>query len=646
MPETSVIIRAFNEAKHLPRLFAALDAQSYRDFETVVIDSGSYDSTRDIAHRRAHRLIDIHQHDFTFGHSLNVGIRNSAGRFLAIISAHAAPTDSAWLGNLIEPLRDSRTAMVYGRQVGDEQTKLGEFVDFLRTFGTEKKILRAPDFFANNANSAVRRDLWERHGFDESLPGLEDIEWAKFFMETGYQVVYEPEACVYHIHEESWAQVRRRYYREGQAAKWIGVIGRRDLPGLILREGRSLLGDFRWAAMRGKLGRPLDILRFRYEKLAGTVFGICDGAVMQNPAARRQLFFDRPYKAVVIRAPKKAAIEDVEMPVLKPGEILVRVAYQGICATDLEVLEGSLGYYKDGRAQYPIVPGHEFSGIVAAAGSRVEDLPEGSRVVVECIQGCGRCGPCRVGRSIGCAQRREVGVIGKDGGYAEFMITPRKFVHRIPDTVDLRSASLCEPIAVVLKGLRRLEGVVGGLTPHSAECAVIGAGTIGHLAARILSLRGFRVTVFDRDIERLRFFTGSPIQTSQDIGDMARFSIVIEATGNPEVLEAVLHGSSAGAAMLLLGFPYDRREFNFENIVAYDRIVVGSVGSSSEDFKAAIDILPRLDLRAFGTVVFQLADYNLAWQAARERRALKVMLEIAPDKATAGIAREAEISRS
>src|SRR5690242_11290652 len=111
MSETSIIIRTYNEEKHLPALFRRIAEQEYRDFETIVVDSGSIDRTRDIAAASADRLVSIRKHDFTFGYSLNEGIRNSSGRFIAIISAHALPVDSAWLENLVEPLREQKTAM-------------------------------------------------------------------------------------------------------------------------------------------------------------------------------------------------------------------------------------------------------------------------------------------------------------------------------------------------------------------------------------------------------------------------------------------------------------------------------------------------------------------------------------------------------
>jgi glycosyltransferase involved in cell wall biosynthesis len=190
VPETSIVIRAFNEERHLPGLFDGLAGQGYRDFETIVVDSGSFDRTRDIAERRADRLVRIKSDDFTFGHSLNVGIAHGRGRFIVIVSAHTAPTSGRWLENLVAALHDPRTAMVYGQQQGSADSKFSERRDFARTFGTHPRTLAPPDFFANNANSAVRRELWERHRFDEALPGLEDVEWAKHWMEQGYRVVY------------------------------------------------------------------------------------------------------------------------------------------------------------------------------------------------------------------------------------------------------------------------------------------------------------------------------------------------------------------------------------------------------------------------------------------------------------------------
>src|ERR1700680_2209737 len=108
MPETSLIIRTLNESKHLPRLFAALRRQTYMDFEAIVVDSGSLDDTREIAAVEADHVIQIRQDDFTFGYSLNVGIARASGRYVGMISAHAAPVDNSWLERLIEPFRSDK----------------------------------------------------------------------------------------------------------------------------------------------------------------------------------------------------------------------------------------------------------------------------------------------------------------------------------------------------------------------------------------------------------------------------------------------------------------------------------------------------------------------------------------------------------
>lgn len=633
--ETSIIIRAYNEEKHLPALFAGLASQDYRDFEVIVVDSGSFDRTRDIAREHATRLVRIENRDFTFGYSLNCGIRSSTGAFIVAVSAHTIPVGSEWLRNLVAPLRNEQTAMVYGRQLGVPESKLGEVHDFERTFGPASRTLSPPHFMANNANSAIRRDLWNEHAFDESLPGLEDIEWAKHWMEKGLRVQYQADAAIYHIHEETWPQVRRRYYREAVAAKRLGLRGPVEVPGECLRESRFLFGDLLAMLNRPPAEwSPSDVFRFRYEKLAGTVHGLLDGTSMQNTTTRARILSPRTCKAVVIDGPRRASIKSIELPPLKPSEVLIKVAYEGVCGTDLEILEGTLGYYKSGQAQYPITPGHEFAGTVAEVGPKVEDLHEGDRVVAECIQSCGECAACARANWTACEARRELGVIGLNGAYAEYVVVPRRFVHRIPDTIPLSHASLCEPLAVVLKGVKRLTNA--WRAGESKRCLVVGGGPIGHLCAQVLSRQGHDVAVYDRHPARRAYFDGSSIRTIDTLDEIGSFEALVDATGDHEILDQMVHQSSAGATLLLLGLPYARREFSFEALVSYDKTVVGSVGSSREDFVEAIEFLPQLDLALFTQKAFPLEHFEQAWTAFRERQYLKVQLAVGESLERAG----------
>ena len=625
-PETSIVIRAYNEERWLPEVFAALARQKYRDFEVLLVDSGSIDRTREIAAAHGARIVRLRTEDFTFGYSLNVGVREAQGKFIAIVSAHAIPASEDWLERLIAPLRREDVAMVYGGQRGHQISKFSEARDFERLFPTRPHEVCDPDNpFANNANSAVRRDLWGKHAFDEGLPGLEDIEFAKYWMEHGRKVMYEPEACIIHVHTETWSQVRRRYHREGMAARWVGTRILRHIPAEIAREVAWTGKDLFRATRDGQLtALARQIFRFRYEKLVGSIMGIVDSRGLSNPARRAELFAQQGFPAVVVQGTHRAQIEERTVPSLKPGEVLVRISFVGICGTDLEILEGSLGYYKTGMASYPIVPGHESSGTIAAVGPRITDLNEGDRVVVECIQGCGECADCRRDQAIRCPERREVGVIGQDGAYAAYLVTRARYVHKVPAAVTLAQAALAEPLAVVLKGLRRL-----GSGPHDdspRRCAVIGAGTIGQLAARVLALRGHSVTVVDREISRLALL-GGIVSTSESLEGLEEFEWVIEATGNLAVLSTVLHKSATGASVLLMGLPYGLQSFSFESVVSFDRTIVGSVGSCGADFEEALRTLTMIDTTPFLQASLPLDEFEKAWSLARSRSVLKVMLQ-------------------
>jgi 2-desacetyl-2-hydroxyethyl bacteriochlorophyllide A dehydrogenase len=635
-PEISVVIRTFNEEKYLPALLDALNYQSLGDFETIVVDSGSLDRTREIGAQKADQLLRIQNHDFTFGHSLNVGISNASGRYIVIISAHTLPVDSEWLAKLIEPFHDGQTAMVYGRQLGGETSKFSEIQDMRRTFGLNRAVLQPPKFFANNANSAIRKDLWQQHRFDESLPGLEDIEWAKYWMERDYQVVYEPVAALYHIHEESWRQVRRRYHREAIAARRIGIKNLKHAwltpPIEAIRTLFDLgNGCFSFNKSHRKTRKYFELAReamlFRINKTIGTVKGLLDGNVMENPAASQNIYFDRSCKAVVIHGPGRATLDEVEVPEVKPGDVMIRVAYESICATDLEILDGTLGYYKEGMAKYPIIPGHEFSGRAVAFGPNVTHLQEGDPVVVECIQSCGVCSACKRNNWIACQSRTELGVIGHDGGYSEFVVVPGRFVHRLPKDFDLRKASLCEPMAVVLKGIRRLERTLQSAS-DSQRCAVVGAGPLGNLCAQTLALRGHQVTVFDRNPRRLEYFSDLKISGSNNLAQLHEYEVLVEVTGDPDALGDILHNSPAGATILLLGLPYAHRQFTFEKIVAFDKTVVGSVGSSAKDFADAITLLPQLETASFFEKILPLSDFAHAWELTRSQNYLKVIFDV------------------
>jgi threonine dehydrogenase-like Zn-dependent dehydrogenase len=214
--------------------------------------------------------------------------------------------------------------------------------------------------------------------------------------------------------------------------------------------------------------------------------------------------------------------------------------------------------------------------------------------------------------------------MGKDGGYAAYLVTHARYAHRVPNNVSLAQAALAEPLAVVIKALRRLGATQAGIPKR---CAVVGAGTIGHLVARVLSQRGHGVTVFDRETARLALLE-DVAATSTSFENLDQFDWLVEATGDQAALSALLEKSRTGATLLLMGFPYANHNFTFESIVGFDKAVVGSVGSNGGDFEEALATLPLLETTPFLQACYPLEEYQRAWDDVRSRAHIKVMLRI------------------
>jgi rhamnosyltransferase len=218
----SIIIRTLNEEKYLDKLLSVISSQSLDNFtyEVVIIDSGSVDKTLEIATAYKARITHIDKQKFTFGRSLNMGCEFSDGDFLVFISGHCIPTDNNWLTNLVKPLMQKKCIYAYGKQVGRDTTKFSEMQVFKKYFPSESSIPQA-GYFCNNANAAISREAWSRHQFNEELTGLEDMFLAKLIYQNDGAIGYVANSVVYHIHNESWQQVKIRYERESIALKKI-----------------------------------------------------------------------------------------------------------------------------------------------------------------------------------------------------------------------------------------------------------------------------------------------------------------------------------------------------------------------------------------------------------------------------------------
>jgi hypothetical protein len=194
----SVIIRTKNEENWVGPCLDMVFRQDYPDFEVIVVDNQSTDHTLEIVRRYPVKQV-VAIAAYKPGHALNEGIRASSGQLIACLSSHCIPRATDWLSRLAAGFADAKVAGVYGRQLPLAFSGAVDKRDLLTVFGLDRRV-QVKDYFFHNANSMLRRDLWQATPFDEEASNIEDRLWGKAMVDQGYHLVYEPEAAVYHHH--------------------------------------------------------------------------------------------------------------------------------------------------------------------------------------------------------------------------------------------------------------------------------------------------------------------------------------------------------------------------------------------------------------------------------------------------------------
>lgn len=277
-PGVSIIIRTFNEARYLGKVLERIASQKLSSLaskgavEVVVVDSGSTDGTLEIARSHGVVIRDIPKAEFTFGRSLNFGCETAKAPLLVMLSGHCIPCDDHWLDQLLAPFADPEVGAVYGRQVANEQAKFSEGRVFAKYYPDGPPSQAGA--FCNNANAAIRRSLWRRFPYDETLTGLEDLDFGKKIVGARFRIAYAHGAPVFHIHHETWPQVRRRYEREAIALRHIFPHLHLNLPEAAFCFFSAVRGDLAEAVRRGKMfSLTGEIVRYRWNQFVGSYQG-------------------------------------------------------------------------------------------------------------------------------------------------------------------------------------------------------------------------------------------------------------------------------------------------------------------------------------------------------------------------------------
>lgn len=292
----SIVIRAYNEEKHIGRLLEGIARQTVKNVEVILVDSGSTDSTAAIAESHGAKIVRIPPQDFTFGRSLNLGIEAAAHELIVIASAHVYPVYPDWLETLLRPFEEERVALTYGKQRGPGFAKFSEQQIFYQWY-PEASSENQPTAFCNNANAAIRKSLWRKNRYDEALTGLEDLAWGKWAKEQGFRIAYVAEAEIIHIHNETPRGVYNRYRREAMAFKRIHAESHFNFYDFVRLTAANIFSDLWHAARAGVLIKHFaSIFWFRFMQFHGARMGYKESG-MVTPQLRETFYYARERKS-------------------------------------------------------------------------------------------------------------------------------------------------------------------------------------------------------------------------------------------------------------------------------------------------------------------------------------------------------------
>lgn len=315
-------------------------------------------------------------------------------------------------------------------------------------------------------------------------------------------------------------------------------------------------------------------------------------------------------KAIKLEAPRKILCQEIDKPVPKPGEALIKIVAAGICGSDIGAFRGT-----NSLVTYPRIIGHELAGIV-------ESIPEnnpggiqpGDRVIIDPYLYCGKCYPCSIGRTNCCTDLHVLGV-HVDGGMAEYHCHPADMLIKIPDEMDWTMAAIAEPLTIALHGIHR------GALKEGEYCAIFGAGTIGVLAGMIAQAYGAHAIIIDLVPERLAFAKSVGIAYTVNSSQIDVVSAVTEITGG-RLCQLVMECSGANACIrscldlvcnagrvTFTGWPHEETSLPTD-VITRKEIDVRGARTSAGEFEEAIELIAsgKVDVKALLTKVIPLEE--------------------------------------
>lgn len=335
-------------------------------------------------------------------------------------------------------------------------------------------------------------------------------------------------------------------------------------------------------------------------------------------------------KAIVFPAPEQISLETIPDPTPAHGEVVVKIARSGICGTDIHIFQNE--YLSD----FPLTPGHEFSGEVVAIGAGVDmDIKIGERVAVDPNIYCMHCDACRNEQANHCRNWQGVGVT-RAGGFAEYVNVPARACYRIPDSMNDQQAAFIEPLACVVYALKRFP------VYPADNVLIIGAGPMGLLLVQALRHSGAaNITVTEKQPARLEMAQSmgasnlviADANQTEALKELQPFGydVVIDATGVPAVIAGAFQYLKPRGRYLQFGVtPMNAKiEISPYEIFKNDWTIIGTF-ALSYTFLPAIDWLANgvIDIAPLVSHTVPLSQFAESFEEFRAGNTLKVHIDM------------------
>ena len=335
----------------------------------------------------------------------------------------------------------------------------------------------------------------------------------------------------------------------------------------------------------------------------------------------------------VMTAPGQIEFRDVPMPEAGPGQVLVRIMRIGICGSDVHVYHGKHPY-----TSYPVVQGHEVSGVIEAVGDGVVGLRPGDKVTIQPQVACGECYPCRHGDYHICDNLRVMG-FQTTGMASEYFAVDAKKVLRLPDDMSFDEGAMGEPLAVAVHALKRGGDIAG------KKVMVLGAGPIGNLVAQAAKGMGAQ-SVLITDVSDYRLGVASECGIDycvnplvSDLGQEIRHrlgndraDLILECVGINPTMEQAISYARKGTNIVVVGVFGDKATIDIGLVQDRELRLIGTLMYQERDYKKAIELIndKKVNLKPLITDHFAFRDYLKAYQYidAKKSNIMKVMINV------------------